>query len=279
MMRLPPFASEAERLQSLKEIRCHANIFAYESERSNVNRVFRFSAESTGMEGQIWPSWYFCVQILRVRPAESEPVNYTLLVRRPARELRNYFLFQQGAVPEIGNLDRATRLCQERGCFPMLVGVGESVDAPEGVAPWIWLAVVRLKLFNDVQAVNDPCQRATRLCGLRSADLVPVGAPVNEDRELVLHRELSAAGINQGGDDVVECRPQVVYHVAENDAEMRFFALVGDEDHIAPTGLFIDLTKPDRIRTVLRDARTRFSLKRLDVLDSPVDFSVAGTKV
>ncbi len=248
----------------LKRVNDHADMVARLSERLDVTRVFRFSTERAGAESCTYSDWSLCVEIVSNGRIEPEPANHVLLIRRPVRDLAHFL--RLGQVPVIADLDGASWDCQEAGHFPVLVGVGEAVDMPEGILARVWLAVARLELLNLRQPAGDPAQAAAGVRGLSGANLGPIVLAAEEYREHVPRRELDAAGIGKGGDDVVECTPQVVYHVPKDDAEAWFRGLVGGENNIAPAGLLIDLTKPDRIRTVLCDDSRYFSLKRTQVL-------------
>jgi hypothetical protein len=127
--------------------------------------------------------------------------------------------------------------------------------------------------------MHDVPQGAVGECLRLGADFAGVERGVLEDRELVGGGECCVACVHQRCHNVVEHTSQVVYDIAEDRAEPWFFDLLRHKGDRAPAGLWIDCGKPNRVRSLLLDARHRLSLERVRVLTGTCELGVTGAEV
>ncbi len=267
-----------EFLEQLERIHDHADMVACLSKDSTLDSVCRFVPEWRSLVDDGDPEWAFYAEIASDGGVESHAVNHRLLIWKERGECGDVFAFNDSSrEPDVDRAERNRDLLSD---LPMLVGIGEAVDMPEGVGSRIWLELVRLPLLDESDPVDNPLERASggRSIG-RVADSSQIVRFVGIDRELMVARQDNAGrGIHQGRDDVIECTPKIVYEVAHDDPES-WFLWARDNEYLASASLWIDLRESDRVRAVLSKLVGQLSLQRFQVLKRPGDLGRTVAKV
>jgi hypothetical protein len=208
---------------------------------------------------------------------ESHLVNHHLFIWSPIGKVENMVVFDFEALPfQVKSTERDR---DHGGDFPMLIGIGEAIDQKEGVVARVWLTSVRLKLFDQPHPKGNTVEISAGYGHFKSVgDLASVVSLLDVGGESALDVGISLAGIGQGCHQIVECTPEVVHDVPYEDAES-WFLRVRDQSHITPAGLWIDLRKSDRIRTVLFEFGRKLSIQRVQMVKSSVHLGATRAEV
>jgi len=119
-----------EFLEQLERIHDHADMVACLSKDSTLDSVCRFVPEWRSLVDDGDPEWAFYAEIASDGGVESHAVNHRLLIWKERGECGDVFAFNDSSrEPDVDRAERNRDLLSD---LPMLVGIGEAVDMPEG---------------------------------------------------------------------------------------------------------------------------------------------------
>lgn len=264
-------AEERENLDTrLKAIRDHGDVAAHLLQDINIDRVTQgVLAERRCGEMYRHGNVGFIAHLRRIGSGKAQSRDFIFPVGFPIGQ-RQRNLLKYSAVM----MDSCISRVWQRHVFcndAVLIGIREAVNDKEQIFFRVWLSIERLQVPDFLKPRCNARERTVRIRGTGSSDAFGVVSSIGEDGKLVLVPNGCITRIDEGGNDVVECTPQIVYEVAHDKAEAVFREIARREKNRTPTAIWVDLADPDGVRLALIEDRQNLSLERFKVYARPCD--------
>ena len=244
-------------LEPLEEINDHADMVAalvehFTSDGKAPNVV---SARTSGEQHHDIDGAALRVKSGRKGLGDSNTAKFMLLARYRRPRIQVLPRFEHRS-PRIRELEIRYFALEHLGHnLPVLVVIREVMYDPDGVAAGVsslFISVIWLQPLDFLEGlVADPLNRSCFFAGFAvDSDTPLVGLPRVVDRELLYSKYDPVRG-RELRRYVVQCTPEIVYDITNEDPEMVLSKIAESDVEINPTCLWVNLRGPDAVRIVL----------------------------